>query len=393
MKAIDDFYKCKKNFSNELIPRHNKGEFTLEEWKRLTDSYKLELSGYANELIRLRSSNDPEVLYTLGEAFIYGWGVEKDRYLGNLYMAIAANAGHTKAMVWIGRKLINSGETTIAGETEALSWVQRAATAGCTSGMFELGFMYREGRGGLTRDYTKAAEWFEKEVEAGRKDSRVFLAKHYYYYLGDPDKALPILLEEAANEKSDTYLPLGQIYSDTSSPLFNYDKAVYWFERMISGKCEGSANSARLEMAKLHLSGERRPKDLKTAKECLEQVVLNSAQKSYYLREAQKLLKKTEKENSLTDPSGDQSSLGKIPPPKVTIRALWGNDAAQGTIKISPRQWKRIQAGEEFQKQGWGYYEGQRFSVSWYFNNRKVTIYADDQECIIDDPIENLYLD
>jgi hypothetical protein len=93
----------------------------------------------------------------------------------------------------------------------------------------------------------------------------------------------------------------------------------------------------------------------------------------------------------MTTPSPNQS--GKTPPSKVTIRALWGNDDAESTIKISPRQWKRIQAGEEFQKQGWGYYEGRRFSVKWRFNNRMVSIVGGDMECIIDDPIENLYLD
>jgi len=78
---------------------------------------------------------------------------------------------------------------------------------------------------------------------------------------------------------------------------------------------------------------------------------------------------------------------------KVTIRALWGNDDAESTIKISSAQWKKIQAGEEFEKGGWAYYEGKRFSVEWRFNDRKVTISGGNMECIIDDAIENLYLD
>jgi hypothetical protein len=78
---------------------------------------------------------------------------------------------------------------------------------------------------------------------------------------------------------------------------------------------------------------------------------------------------------------------------KITIRALWGNDDAVSTIKISPRQWKKIQASEEFEKGGWAYYEGRRFSVGWMFKDRKVTISGGDMECIIDDPIENLYVD
>jgi hypothetical protein len=62
-------------------------------------------------------------------------------------------------------------------------------------------------------------------------------------------------------------------------------------------------------------------------------------------------------------------------------------------IKISPTQWKKIQAGGEFERSAWGYYEGQRFSVEWRFKDRTVTISGGDRECIIGDPIEDLYLD
>jgi len=72
---------------------------------------------------------------------------------------------------------------------------------------------------------------------------------------------------------------------------------------------------------------------------------------------------------------------------------LWGNDDAESTIKISASEWKRIQAGEEYERNGWGYYEGQRFSVYWRFKDRTVTISGGDRECIINDPLENLYVD
>jgi hypothetical protein len=115
-------------------------------------------------------------------------------------------------------------------------------------------------------------------------------------------------------------------------------------------------------------------------------VVINSPKKTEFLKEAQQLLQEIENQNGVTSPQ-------KTPPPKVNIRALWGNDDAESTIKISQRQWKKIQEGMGFKKGGWGYNEGKRFSVVWYFINRKVTIYADEQECIHRDPIEKLYLD
>jgi hypothetical protein len=81
------------------------------------------------------------------------------------------------------------------------------------------------------------------------------------------------------------------------------------------------------------------------------------------------------------------------PVSKVELRALWGNDDAESTIRISQRQWQKIQAGEKFERSAWGYYEGRRFSVVWSFKDKKVTIHGGDMECIIDDPLENLYLD
>jgi hypothetical protein len=136
----------------------------------------------------------------------------------------------------------------------------------------------------------------------------------------------------------------------------------------------------------MNLSRVHRPLNIEVAKEWLQQVVNNSPQKSESLKEALKLLRKIDKESGVV-------SMKKPPAPKISIRALWANNAATSTIKISPRQWKKIQEGKEFKKGGWGYYERQRFSVSWYFNNRNVTIYADEQECIHRDPIEKLYLD
>jgi hypothetical protein len=78
--------------------------------------------------------------------------------------------------------------------------------------------------------------------------------------------------------------------------------------------------------------------------------------------------------------------------PKVTIRALWGNDDAESTIRIPIRVWEMIQEGEEIRKRAWAFYEGRRFSVGWRFKGGEVFIAADDMECF-QGPIEELYVD
>jgi hypothetical protein len=74
----------------------------------------------------------------------------------------------------------------------------------------------------------------------------------------------------------------------------------------------------------------------------------------------------------------------------VHITALWGNDDAESTIKISQRHWKAIQAGAEYETSAWGWYEGRRFSTSWHFYDASLSVYAEDHECIIDCGMEDL---
>ena len=76
----------------------------------------------------------------------------------------------------------------------------------------------------------------------------------------------------------------------------------------------------------------------------------------------------------------------KKPKIHVELTALWGNDDAESTIKISPLRWKRIQEGAEFETSAWGWYEGKRFSVRWYFSNGEFSIYDHIADC----PIEEL---
>ena len=77
----------------------------------------------------------------------------------------------------------------------------------------------------------------------------------------------------------------------------------------------------------------------------------------------------------------------------VTLIACWGNDDADSTIKISPRQWSAIQAGESYERGAWGYYEGGRQHVLWSFEDRLVSVFPSDSdggEHIVDAPLDEL---
>ncbi len=82
----------------------------------------------------------------------------------------------------------------------------------------------------------------------------------------------------------------------------------------------------------------------------------------------------------------------KKPKVYVELTAVWGNDDAESTIKISRRRWESIRAGAEYQTSAWSWYEGKRDSVVWSFANGEVSIDGEDgMVCVIDQPVLELF--
>ena len=75
----------------------------------------------------------------------------------------------------------------------------------------------------------------------------------------------------------------------------------------------------------------------------------------------------------------------------VELTAVWGNDDADSTIKVSRRRWKHIQSGAEYETSTWSWYEGKRQSVSWRFAGGEVSVYGEDgMECVVGMPVAEL---
>ena len=78
---------------------------------------------------------------------------------------------------------------------------------------------------------------------------------------------------------------------------------------------------------------------------------------------------------------------------RVALTAVWGNDDAESTIKVPINRWASLQEGAAFETQGWAWYEGRRFSVTWTFSHGRLSISASDgMECVTDIPISELYV-
>lgn len=77
----------------------------------------------------------------------------------------------------------------------------------------------------------------------------------------------------------------------------------------------------------------------------------------------------------------------------IQLRAVWGNDDAESSIKISLSKWHNIQNGAEYHKSTWSYYEGKRYHCEWSFANGLVTVEGDEsEERLKDAPLDKLFV-
>jgi hypothetical protein len=78
----------------------------------------------------------------------------------------------------------------------------------------------------------------------------------------------------------------------------------------------------------------------------------------------------------------------------VELTAVWGNDDAASTIKVSRRRWQAICAGGEYVTSAWSWYEGRRCSVTWEFANGKVSVYGGGGgQCVNENPLCELIVE
>jgi TPR repeat protein len=92
---------------------------------------------------------------------------------------------HPEALVnatWIA-ELYENGWGVAQDYGKAHKWFHKAADAGNTDAMINLGRLYEQGLG-VAQDYGKALEWFQKAADAGNTDSMINLGRLYQQGLG-----------------------------------------------------------------------------------------------------------------------------------------------------------------------------------------------------------------
>lgn len=117
------------------------------------------------QTLEAAEAGDPEAQYRIGRSRLVDAAIEPAKASEALnWLQRAADAGHTEAMVHLGR-IYQSGIGALQNYELAASWVERAALAADPEGMLELGRLYRDGVW-YDKDAVQAYVWMNRAAAA-----------------------------------------------------------------------------------------------------------------------------------------------------------------------------------------------------------------------------------
>jgi hypothetical protein len=116
----DDAFKAEIIQANFLLEK-------IKRWENLSPGMKAYILGdYKTALNELKSKDDPESLYYVGQIYYFGYGVPRDIRQASEWYGKAAEKEYPPAEYQLGILYLN-GEGIEQDETEATKWLQKAA--------------------------------------------------------------------------------------------------------------------------------------------------------------------------------------------------------------------------------------------------------------------------
>merc|ERR1719402_692131 len=167
-KALDYYRRVAQSVASEVS---FSGGATLQRI-RLQD--ELDNGGHSggmldNDLIEyyqlLADKGDVQAQVGLGQLHYQGGrGVQMDHANALNYFTQAADAGNAVAMASLGKMYLEGGDPVVQSNETALRYFTKAANLGNPVGQSGMGLMHMYGKG-VTKDYKKAFDYFQKAAE------------------------------------------------------------------------------------------------------------------------------------------------------------------------------------------------------------------------------------
>ncbi|KAJ3319246.1 hypothetical protein HDV06_006574 [Boothiomyces sp. JEL0866] len=133
-------------------------------------------------------------------------------------------------------------------EFVALEWYTKAASQGDATAQFNLGNMYKIGRG-IPQDYEKAMVWFRKAADQGHSEAQCTVG--YFYRNGygvgkDFNTAVEWYLKSAAQGQATAQYNLGLVYKNGEGVAQDYSVSMEWFQKAADQGYPAAQNSIGL---------------------------------------------------------------------------------------------------------------------------------------------------
>ena len=210
-------------------------------------------------------STNPDVLYT--KAINYLNENDYNNYV--ICMTMSANLGNSDAIAHLDIDYINNGIYKKQDHLITKSFYEQTVEYGYSANY--LGYMYKHGEG-VTQDYNKARELYERAIDKGNATAMYNLGYMYHYGEGvTQDCNIAMELFENAIDKgnADAMNNLGYIYHRGEGATQDYNKARELYERAID---KGHA-LAMNNLGNMYYSGKGVTQDYNKARELYERAI------------------------------------------------------------------------------------------------------------------------
>jgi TPR repeat protein len=189
-------------------------------------------------LAAVAEGGDAEAEFQLGLRYITGKGLKADPKAGLKWLEKAASQGHSKAMLVIG-SLYEDGdkETGLTQDfNKAAEWYQKAAAKDLPEAQYQLALLYIQGKG-VKAAPEKAAEWFQKAALNGHAPSQSAYAGLLIEGEGvkkNPAKAALWFLKAAKQDNGYAQRKLANLYFVGLGVPVDYKRCAAWYRRAAS---------------------------------------------------------------------------------------------------------------------------------------------------------------
>jgi TPR repeat protein len=202
--------------------------------------------------LKSAKAGDAEAQFALGGMYRTGKGIPKNQAAATEWYRKAAEQGHARAQLEFG-KALELGRGIPRDLTEAAKWIRKAsealakasealalektlksAEAGDAEAQFELGGMFRTGKG-ITEDQVAATEWYRKAAEQGHARAQLEFGKALEFGRGIPrdlTEAAKWIRKAAEQDNSDAFFSLGKLYYFGWGVPRDTTEAARWFRKL-----------------------------------------------------------------------------------------------------------------------------------------------------------------